>query len=85
MVKVQDTLPVTSTGGVDFNTWVTELASAHPHLDGARIRSCAAGLPVERLPAALELAGMVAALNLDTDAVLSAMAYRSLRLGLFTR
>ena len=85
MVKVQETLPVTSTGGVDLNTWVEELSSARPHLDAGRIRECASGLSVERLPAALELAGLVAALNLDTDAVLSAMAYRSLRLGLFTR
>ena len=80
----QDT-PNESRGEVALNVWASDLCQRHPHLDEAAIRSAVSkfgeGSLSAHLSAALELASLVASMEMDTASVLAALFHGPVRRG----
>lgn len=80
----QDT-PNESRGEVALNVWASDLCQRHPHLDEAAIRSAVSkfgeGSLSAHLGAALELASLVASMEMDTASVLAALFHGPVRRG----
>ena len=72
-------------GGVALEPWVRELARRHPRLDEAEVlaaaRKLADGFPSVYLETGLELAALVAGMELDTTSVVAALFCRPARHG----
>ena len=85
MVKVRGDLVRLADGRIDLDGWIAELVTAHPELDGARIRDACAlvtGLrdgADELLESGIEFAELAANLQLDTASIVTAICYRALR------
>jgi len=82
MVKVSAELPRNDDGRINLPLWADQLCDTHDHLQSAQIEAAgsalAAGHP-DLLPIGVELAEMVADLNMDQAAVMAAMIYRAAR------
>ena len=78
-------LPVNTDGSVDLNAWVEHLCDGRAHLDKARILLAAErlrdGFNGDHLLSGVELAELVAAMQMDTTSVLAALFYRAARRG----
>lgn len=88
MVKVRDALPRTPQGEVNLPLWVDQLCDTHHQLDSRAIESCVAWLAAhqpELLIVGLELAELVAQLNMDQASVQAALIYRGVREGRLSR
>ena len=87
MVKVQDSIVRTAGGEIDIQSWQKQICASYPDLDAACIERSL--LYVRTLPAhreqfleqGMELANLVASLNLDTASVAGALVYRPVRTG----
>jgi GTP pyrophosphokinase len=69
---------------VNLPLWVDQLLEEHDHLDSQRLEAVAAWLAADQpelLPVGLELAELVAELNMDLSSVLAALVYRGVREG----
>ena len=75
----------TGAGGVALEPWVRELGRRHPGLDEAEVlaaaRKLADGFPSVYLETGLELAALVAGMELDTTSVVAALFCRPARHG----
>ena len=85
MVKAAESIPRTSKGEIDLAGWIHELADSARQLDVELIR-CALDLvsslsegSSEFLEEGLELANLVASLNMDSQSIAAALVYRPLR------
>ena len=78
-------LPVNTDGSVDLDAWVAALCRWRGHLDGARIRKALTrlreGFNGSYLQSGMELAELVASMQMDTTSVLAALFYRPARRG----
>jgi GTP pyrophosphokinase len=85
MVKVREDLPLDERGSLDVGRWTERLCERHRNLERARIERAvgivARDYPDRYLQAGIELAELVAALNMDTASVLAALWYRLVRGG----
>ncbi|MEE8077886.1 MAG: HD domain-containing protein, partial [Pseudomonadales bacterium] len=87
MVKVQDSIVRSAGGEIDIQSWQKQICTSYPDLDAACIERSL--LYVRTLPAhreqflekGMELANLVASLNLDTASVAGALVYRPVRTG----
>ena len=90
MVKVRAELVRDASGNIDIDHWVRELVAVHGALDSDRVLSgCRWLKSIDLTDAALlesgiELAELAAAMELDTESVLAALAYRVMRSGAVT-
>ena len=78
-------LPVKSDGSIDPSAWVEELCRGRGHLDDARILKAAIrlcdGFNGHHLRSGMELAALVASMQMDTASVLAALFYLPARRG----
>ena len=78
-------LPVNTDGSIDLHAWVAGLCQGRGHLDDARILSVATrlrdGFNGEHLRCGMELAELVASMQMDTTSVLAGLFYRPARRG----
>ena len=87
MVKVQDAIARSPGGEIDVQSWQKQICASYPALDPARIEKSLLyvhALPTrseEYLEEGMELANLVASLNLDTPSVAAALVYRPVRTG----
>ena len=85
MIKVRDTLVRSANGQIDADSWQAQLCSTYDELDPDLIHkalSFVRQLPArseEFLEKGLELASLVASLNMDTVCVAAALIYRPVR------
>lgn len=82
MVKVRADLPRTPQGEVNLSLWVDQLVTEHDHLHAARLQAVGSWLSgeyPELLLVGLELAEVVAELNMDQSSVLAGLVYRGVR------
>ena len=82
MVKVSEELPRNADGTAHLDKWAQRVSDAHEHLDKGFLAYVAQGLAEaapELLDSGLELAEVVAELNMDQGAVSAAMLYRGIR------
>lgn len=88
MVKVRDEFTRDADGRLDVAVWIEDMMGRHGHLDRGRLVTVCdlvGGLGARGetlLERGMELAELVADLRLDTAAVVAAIAYRPLRVGL---
>ena len=79
-------MAVDNDGRVDLNAWVDSLCRGREHLDAAPMLAAATrlrdGVGGDHLPSGLELAELVASMQMDTASVLAALYYRPARRGL---
>ena len=79
-VSAPSNLPVNTDGSVDLDAWVAALCRWRGHLDGARIRKALTrlreGFNGSYLQSGMELAELVASMQMDTTSVLAALFYR---------
>ncbi len=87
MVKVQNAIVRSTEGEIDIEKWQTQICASSPDLDPACIERSllfVRALPArseEYLEMGMELANLVASLNLDTPSVTAALVYRPVRTG----
>lgn len=78
-------MPVDTDGRIDLQAWTDGLCGGREHLDAARILAAATrlrdGFDGDRFASGLELAELVASMQMDTASVLAALYYRSARYG----
>ena len=78
-------MPVHADGSIDLTAWARSLCRGRGHLDEGRIRGAARklrdGFDGDHLPSGMELAELVAAMQMDTASVLAALFYRPARRG----
>ena len=78
-------IAVDTDGRVDLKAWVGELCRGREHLDADAILNAATrlrdGFDSDRFSSGLELAGLVASMQMDTASVLAALFYRPARRG----
>lgn len=85
MVKVNELIPRTSTGGVDHLCWLRELSPDRPGRDDDLVSralqfvSTLSNRSEEFLEKGMEMANLVTALNMDDQCVAAALLYRPLR------
>ncbi|XOV82082.1 MAG: RelA/SpoT family protein [bacterium] len=82
MVKVRNALPRTPQGEVNVPLWVDQLVDAHEQLDANAIENTVTWLAQkqpDQLVMALELAELVAQLNMDQASVQAGLIYRAIR------
>ncbi|MEE4283976.1 MAG: hypothetical protein V2I41_18725, partial [Pseudomonadales bacterium] len=80
MVKVRKSLPRTPQGEVNIPLWVDQLCDAHEQLSFDAIEETVTWLArhqPDQLVMALELAELVAQLNMDQPSVQAGLVYRS--------
>lgn len=87
MVKAREEVPRRQDGSVDDRAWTRSLTENHEHLDAARVVGACEfvrSLPHRGetyLENGIELAGLVADLEMDTSSVVAALTYRPVRAG----
>ena len=82
MVKVRADLPITDQGQLDLAAWCANLCEQRVHLEISDILNACEWVQANAntsLPTSLELAELVAGLNMDQDSVLAALLYRAFR------
>ncbi len=82
MVKVREDIPTTETGQVDIDAWVTRVCDAHEHLRSDSLAAVAHAVEAsapDLVVRGLELAELIADLNLDQPAVAAGIIYRCIR------
>ncbi|MEM7080415.1 MAG: HD domain-containing protein, partial [Pseudomonadota bacterium] len=87
MVQIASTPPRTSRGDLDLESWLASLHARHPRIEIERVNACLLWLhaqydelPMDGLQAqSLELADLLAELDMDTDAILAGLFYRTVR------
>ena len=87
MVKVRDDLPRTPEGQISLGMWVESQCGQHPHLVSKQLEDVIAWLADNQpdlVVMSLELAELVAELNMDQASVLAALIYRGVRQERFT-
>ena len=89
MVNVRQDIPVESNGEASLGAWARGLCQRHPDLDEAAIRAAVNQLGdgplVTHLGAALELASLVASMEMDTASVLAALFHGPVRRGVLAK
>ena len=84
MVKVRSEVPRTPQGEINLPLWVDRLCDEHEQLDSQALEAVAARLAAQRPDLVLmgiELAELVAELNMDQASVHAALIYRGVREG----
>ena len=81
MVKVSESIPQTSNGLPDIAAWRQQVLAEHPRLDSDLVHAATALVGEKDALGSLELAGLIAELNLDVVSVCAGMLYRELRTG----
>lgn len=81
MVNVTRQVPTDAEGAADRGLWLEQLITDHPRLDSPLVRSACAALQGMDVLGSLELANLIAELNMDDVAVAAGMMYRELRSG----
>jgi GTP pyrophosphokinase len=87
MVKVRKAMPTTPQGEINVPLWVDQLCDEHEQLNSNAIEETVTWLvqhQPDQLVMALELAELVAQLNMDQPSVLAGLIYRSIREGRIT-
>ncbi len=82
MVKVRDEIPTHADGSLDLAAWAARVCDTHEHLDADGLIEVAQALQThaqDLLVQGLELAELVADLNLDQASVCSGLIYRCVR------
>ena len=89
MVSVRQDTSKESQGGEALAVWARDLGQRHPRLDQAAILAAASQLQEEslriHLDAALELASLVASMEMDTASVLAALFHGPVRRGVVVK
>ena len=81
MVKVSESIPQTSNGLPDIAAWRQQVLAEHPRLDSDLVQAATELVGEKDALGSLELAGLIAELNLDVVSVCAGMLYRELRTG----
>jgi GTP pyrophosphokinase len=84
MVNVRGDVPRTPQGNVNIPLWVDKLLEDHDHLDSQRLEAVGGWLSAahpDLLAVGLELAELVAELNMDLASVIAGLVYRGVREG----
>ena len=81
MVKVSESIPVTVSGSPDITAWSQQMFSEHPRLATELMYDVVGMLGTSVSLGTLELAGLIAELNLDVVSVSAGLLYREVRTG----